>query len=103
MELRARTDAPRARPAGAWRELATSLDGGLEVTLLWCKRGNRVKLFLTNLRTRRSYELEVDAADAVDAYLRPFAYATWIGPLLPPAAPPANPWDDAEEWDSARG
>ena len=95
-----------------WRELALRIDDGLQITLLWCRLGDRVKVAVRDERTREHFELEVRASEALSAFYHPFAHrAARRLPATPtpaapsrrlrtpdPHAPPTNAWDDAEEW-----
>jgi hypothetical protein len=96
-----------------WRELAQRIDDGLEITLLWCKFGNRVMVAVTDERTGEQFELEIRASEALSAFYHPFAHrASRRLPATPtpaappqrfrrlkPDSPPTNAWDDAEEWE----
>ena len=57
------------------RELARRMSAGLEVVLYWCARRASVTLSVHDARTGEAFEVEVDAADALDAFRHPYAYA----------------------------
>ena len=58
-----------------WRELASRDSDGLEVSLLWSKATDRVKVTVADSRLDESFELDVAGADALAAFHHPFAYA----------------------------
>ena len=62
--------------ATTWRELARRTGNGVEVTLLWNGSVNRVKVAVSDGRLCHHLDFEVDDADALGAFHRPFAYAT---------------------------
>jgi len=64
-----------------WTELAGRENEGLEVTLLWSKSANRVKVAVADARQNEQFEFEVAGADALAAFHHPFAYATNPQPL----------------------
>jgi hypothetical protein len=99
-------------PAGrdGWTELARRVEGALDVTLLWLRAGDRIKIAVVDERTGERFELDVRAPDALSAFYHPFAFRL-ARRRRPGAAagrarfsrrvsdaPAANPWDDAEEW-----
>jgi len=57
------------------RELDRRSNDGVDVALLWNARTNRVVIALEDDRSGDSFEIDVDAADALDAFRHPFAYA----------------------------
>jgi hypothetical protein len=57
------------------RELDRRSNDGVDVALLWIPRTNRVVIALEDDRSGDSFEIDVDAADALDAFRHPFAYA----------------------------
>ena len=57
------------------RELAHRASDGIEVTLLWSKRANRVTLAVSDSRTGDEFQLAVAPERALDAFEHPFAYA----------------------------
>lgn len=59
---------------------------GIDVQLLWSPRTNRVLVSVADERRGDSFELEVDGADALDAFHHPYAYAGRGGGDLPIAA-----------------
>lgn len=60
------------------RELDRRTNDGIDVRLLWHSPTDRLVVAVEDSRTGESFELEVDAADALDAFHHPYAYA---GPL----------------------
>ena len=56
------------------RELAHRAADGVEVTLLWSRRTNRVLLVVHDTRTDEEFELVVPHASALDAFNHPYAY-----------------------------
>ena len=59
-----------------WTELAGRENEGLEVSLLWNKSANRVKVAVADARQNEQFEFDVAGADALAAFHHPFAYAT---------------------------
>ena len=59
-----------------WTELAGRENEGLEVSLLWNKSANRVKVAVADARQSEHFEFDVAGADALAAFHHPFAYAT---------------------------
>jgi hypothetical protein len=64
------------RTTNGERELAHRAGGGIDVSLYWDERTNRVTVTVHDARTDEGFELEVDGRHALDAYHHPFAYAT---------------------------
>jgi hypothetical protein len=62
-----------------WRELAHRVSDGLDITLLWSKSANRVKVEVADTREGDQFELEVSNADALAAFYHPFAFAISLG------------------------
>ena len=60
----------------AIRELDRRTNDSIEVRLLWNPQTNRVSVAVEDGRAGRSFQLEVDAADARTAFHHPYAYAT---------------------------
>ena len=52
---------------------------GLEVTLLWHPESNAVSVSVFDAKTGDDFDLDVDAADAMDAFHHPYAYAASRG------------------------
>jgi hypothetical protein len=77
-------DLPIGPPDPAIRELDHRSNDGIDVTLLWDERTNRVSLSVRDERTGESFELDVHPEDALTAFHHPYAYASrsWIEPLL---------------------
>ena len=62
-----------------WRELAGRDGDGLEISLLWSKAADRVKVTVADSRLDESFELDIAGADALAAFHHPFAYAAGRG------------------------
>jgi hypothetical protein len=62
-----------------WRELASRDTDGLEISLLWSKAADRVKVTVADSRLDESFELDIAGADALAAFHHPFAYAASRG------------------------
>jgi hypothetical protein len=58
------------------RELDRRSDDGIEVTLLWDPRTNRVFVAVEDERRGDSFGIDVEPADAMDAFHHPYAYAS---------------------------
>jgi hypothetical protein len=63
------------KPEIGIRELDRRRSEGIAVTLLWDPQTNRVFLTVEDERGGSSFEVDVAAADALDAFHHPFAYA----------------------------
>ena len=59
----------------AVRELNRRVNDGFEVTLLWDPAASRVFVDVEDLRHGGSFQVDVDPADALEAFYHPFAYA----------------------------
>lgn len=59
----------------AVRELDRRTNDGFDVRLLWDAHTNRVFVAVADQRQGESFALAVDAADALEAFRHPFAYA----------------------------
>ena len=61
-----------------WRELASRSGDGLQISLVWSKSADRVKVHRSSTRgpSTKSFDIEADGADALSAFRHPFAYAT---------------------------
>jgi hypothetical protein len=57
------------------RELDRRSNDGIHVMLLWSPHTNRVFVAVVDERDGEAFELEVDPANALDAFRHPFAYA----------------------------
>jgi hypothetical protein len=66
-----------AAPAASsdWRELASRENDGLEVSLLWSKSEDRVRVAVVDGRLDEEFEFDVAGADAIAAFNHPFAFA----------------------------
>jgi hypothetical protein len=65
-----------ATAATQWRELARRTGDGVEVTLLWNRSVNRVKVAVSDEHLCHFVDLEVAEDDALSAFREPFADAT---------------------------
>ena len=61
--------------SGVVRELDRRTNDGISVTLLWDAETNQVFVSVLEERHGASFEFEVAAADAADAFRHPYAYA----------------------------
>jgi hypothetical protein len=57
------------------KELAHRTSDGIDVSLYWNERANRVTVKVCDARSDEGFELAVDGRRALDAYRHPFAYA----------------------------
>jgi hypothetical protein len=57
------------------RELDYRSTDGLEVALLWQPETNRISVKVFDAKTGDDFDLEVDPAEATDAFHHPYAYA----------------------------
>lgn len=62
-----------------WKELAARANEGLEVSLLWSRSADRVKVAVADARLDEQFEFDVAGADALAAFYHPFAYAAGRG------------------------
>ena len=60
-------------------ELDRRENDGIEVALLWSRDDGKIFLSVTDYGTEETFTLEVAAADALDAFHHPFAYAAASG------------------------
>jgi hypothetical protein len=60
------------------RELDRRKSDGIEVTLGWNPRTNRVLVSVIDEREGDSFQVEVRAEDAIDAFNHPYAYAAAV-------------------------
>jgi hypothetical protein len=58
-----------------WRELASRAGDGLQISLVWSRSADRVKVTVLDERLRESFDIHVEGADALTAFRHPFAYA----------------------------
>jgi hypothetical protein len=59
----------------ALRELDHRRNDGIDVRMLWNSRTNGVHVSVADERSGHSFWLDVDAADALEAFNHPYAYA----------------------------
>ena len=58
-----------------WKELAGRENEGLEISLLWNKSADRLKVTVADARLDEDFEFDVVGAHALAAFYHPFAYA----------------------------
>ena len=58
-----------------WRELANRCEDGLEVRLWWSRSARRVQVTAADHRSGGHAVVDVDGANALEAFRHPFAYA----------------------------
>ena len=58
-----------------WKELAGRENEGLEISLLWNKSADRLKVAVADARLDEKFEFDVASADALAAFYHPFSYA----------------------------
>jgi hypothetical protein len=63
-----------ASVTGDWRELASRAGDGLQISLVWSKAADRVKVTVLDERLREPFDIHIDGADALSAFHHPFAY-----------------------------
>ena len=63
--------------SGDWRESRAA--GGIEVSLLWSRGFDRVKVTVADTKLADEFELDVTGADALAAFYHPFVYAAGRG------------------------
>jgi hypothetical protein len=61
------------------RELAYRANYGIEVWLLWTREGNRLFVLVSDSKAEDTFEVDVDAGNALDAFHHPYAYAAAQG------------------------
>ena len=60
-------------------ELDVRSNDGLEVALLWQPETNRITVSVYDSKTGDDFDIEVDPAEAKDAFHHPYAYAASRG------------------------
>ena len=58
-----------------WFELATRETDGLEISLLWSRSADRVKVTVLDQRHEEYFDIHVAGSQALQAFYHPFAYA----------------------------
>ena len=66
---------PRVTTTPAPRELASRVNDGIHVALLWHPVDDAVTVAVADDRTGERFELAVSGERALDAFYHPFAYA----------------------------
>ena len=56
-------------------ELAQRQNDGLEITLLWARADDSVRVAVRNVITGLAYAFPVPRSEALEAFYHPFAYA----------------------------
>jgi hypothetical protein len=72
------------------KELSHRDTDGIEVSLLWAELSDRLFVVVRDRRSNETFELEVDAADALDVFEHPYAHAAFRGLQFrsnPPSVP----------------
>ena len=62
-----------------FEELAYRENDGIEVSLLWSRRDNALRVVVYDARTEEAFELPVTREKALDVFRHPFAHAAWRG------------------------
>ena len=78
MQTTFQEDTMTATPHG-YKELAHRAADGVEVGLYWQTDTDRLVLVVDDSRSGDLFELEVSAAEALDAFEHPYAYAAHRG------------------------
>jgi hypothetical protein len=81
------TAAPSA-PAD-WKELAARESDGVQVTLLWSRAADRVRVVVADAGLDTELDFDVAGADALAAFHHPYAYAAALGLPFGDTAPAA--------------
>lgn len=68
------------------RELAHRTSDGIEVSMFWTKRSNRVTIAVVDTRFGDALEFGVAGSAALDAFNHPYAYAPGDRAVSPVAA-----------------
>jgi hypothetical protein len=61
--------------AATFRELAHRVNGGMEVTLFWDVRENRLAVTVSDPRSGESFVLDTELSKALDVFYHPYAHA----------------------------
>jgi hypothetical protein len=61
------------------KEIAHRTSDGIEVVLFWRRGDARLTVTVADERTGAYFELDVEAAQALDAFHHPYAYAAFRG------------------------
>ncbi len=59
------------------KELDYRASNGVEVTLLWLPADDRLVVEVVDARLGETFEIDVHAAEALDAFHHPYAYAAY--------------------------
>jgi len=74
-ESPAEGESGRPAPGAAVRELDRRRSDGIDVRLLWSQTDDRVVVTVSDAKTGDAFELEVEPAQAIEAFHHPYAYA----------------------------
>jgi hypothetical protein len=58
-----------------FRELAHRVDGGIEVTLLWCARENRLAVTVLDGQAQEVLVIDAESEKALDVFYHPYGHA----------------------------
>ena len=61
----------------AFSELAHRADGGVDVTLLWSERENRLAVIVSDSRSGELFVLDAENDKALDLFYHPYAHAAF--------------------------
>jgi len=62
-----------------WKELAVRESDGVEVSLLWSRTADRVRIVVIGLGLDSALDFDVAGEDALAAFHHPYAYAAALG------------------------
>ena len=57
------------------RELASRINDGIHVQLMWCEQDNTVTVTVDDKKTGHAFTVEVGSNQPLDVFNHPFAYA----------------------------
>jgi hypothetical protein len=66
-------------------ELASRTSGGIEVTLLWNRRSDELRVCVTDSHAGTYFEVHAEHDKALDVFHHPYAYAAARGITVEPA------------------
>jgi hypothetical protein len=82
---------PESSDPTAMRELKTRVNGGIQVSLLWCQRDGRVWVAVADTKTDQAFSLPVrDDERPLDVFHHPYAYAASHGIDTGVTSPPLD-------------
>jgi hypothetical protein len=62
--------------AGVFRELAQRVDSGVEVTLLWSAREDRLAVTVSDSHSGKWFVLDAEHDNALEVFYHPYVHAT---------------------------